>query len=343
MPEIILAFITGLTTGGLSCLAVQGGLLASSLAHQIESDVAGSARKQPRLALPIVLFLLAKLTAYTLLGFLLGAFGSMIQLNNTARAALQFAIGIFMIGNALRILNVHPFFRIFSFEPPAFITHLIRKQAKKSDWLTPVTLGVMTVLIPCGITQVMMVAAIGSGSALMGAALLAAFTLGTTPLFFAVSYAAARLGSALEKRFMTAAAVLVLILGLVAIDSGLNLAGSPFSVSGLLASNAAPAQVQTVAEPTAAADPNVLTIEVKNNGYQPNLMHAPANTALKLRLVSSKVYSCSLSFVIPALNIEQMLPNTGEVTLDLPPQAAGTTLRYSCSMGMYTGKIVFDG
>ena len=38
--QIIIAFITGLTTGGLSCLAVQGGLLASSLAHQIEQDYA---------------------------------------------------------------------------------------------------------------------------------------------------------------------------------------------------------------------------------------------------------------------------------------------------------------
>ena len=36
--RIMVAFITGLTTGGLSCLAVQGGLLASSLAHQIETD-----------------------------------------------------------------------------------------------------------------------------------------------------------------------------------------------------------------------------------------------------------------------------------------------------------------
>jgi hypothetical protein len=31
--RIMVAFVTGLTTGGLSCLAVQGGLLASSLAH----------------------------------------------------------------------------------------------------------------------------------------------------------------------------------------------------------------------------------------------------------------------------------------------------------------------
>src|SRR5687767_1989058 len=36
--QIFIALITGLTTGGLSCLAVQGGLLASSMAHQIEQD-----------------------------------------------------------------------------------------------------------------------------------------------------------------------------------------------------------------------------------------------------------------------------------------------------------------
>ena len=39
MNQIFVAFITGLTTGGLSCLAVQGGLLASSLGHQLEQDM----------------------------------------------------------------------------------------------------------------------------------------------------------------------------------------------------------------------------------------------------------------------------------------------------------------
>src|SRR3972149_2323143 len=81
MSRIVVAFITGLTTGGLSCLAVQGGLLASSLAHQIEQDYIEHAAKtkkakqkiKPRTnnALPILLFLSAKLVAYTLLGALL--------------------------------------------------------------------------------------------------------------------------------------------------------------------------------------------------------------------------------------------------------------------------------
>ena len=39
MDPVLLAFITGLTTGGLSCLAVQGGLLASSIANEVEQSV----------------------------------------------------------------------------------------------------------------------------------------------------------------------------------------------------------------------------------------------------------------------------------------------------------------
>ena len=39
MNDILLAFVTGLTTGGLSCLAVQGRrLLAGSIAHEVEQN-----------------------------------------------------------------------------------------------------------------------------------------------------------------------------------------------------------------------------------------------------------------------------------------------------------------
>ena len=92
MTDILIAFITGLTTGGLSCLAVQGGLLASSLSTQIEKTVAqkpfNRTRKKrsstleahPKLALPILVFLLAKILAYSILGFLLGLAGQVFQL-----------------------------------------------------------------------------------------------------------------------------------------------------------------------------------------------------------------------------------------------------------------------
>src|SRR6185436_19441813 len=114
-------------------------------------------------ALPILLFLASKLAAYTLLGALLGWLGSYLTLTPATRAMFLIVIGIFMIGNALRIFNVHPIFRYFSIEPPKFITRYIRKTAKGTDTATPIFLGFLTVLIPCGVTQAMIATALGTG------------------------------------------------------------------------------------------------------------------------------------------------------------------------------------
>jgi sulfite exporter TauE/SafE len=358
MEPLIFAFITGLTTGGLSCLAVQGGLLAGSLAHQIEQDLltagAGPARPRANTALPIALFLLAKLAAYTLLGALLGLAGSFLTLDPITRAALMIAIGVFMVGNGLRMLNIHPIFRFFVIEPPRFITRYIRRRAKgKTDFSTPLFLGALTVLIPCGVTQVMMAAALGTGSAAAGAALMFAFTLGTSPVFFLVAYLATELGARLQSYFLRFVAVVVLILGLVTIESGLNVLGSPLSFANLTASlrPAAEAPAATPAPPAAgasaaAAPANAqitLELAVLNNGYVPKVLRAPANRPVSLALTTNKTYSCARDFVIPALKYYQLLPETGRITVEIPPQKPGTVMRFACSMGMYTGQILFDG
>lgn len=357
MSQLIVAFVTGLTTGGLSCLAVQGGLLASSLAHQIEQDyVEQVAYKKTHKrvktqtpvrsdsALPIFLFLVAKVAVYTLLGALLGLVGSYLTLSPTVRSFLMIAIGIFMLGNALRMFNVHPIFRYFSIEPPKFITRYIRRTAKGTDTFTPLFLGALTVFIPCGVTQAMMAAALGAGSAAMGAALMFAFTLGTSPVFFVVAYLTTELGARLEKFFMRFVALVVLILGLVTMNSGLNLLGSPLSVQNLsrnlFPSGNAYAAGTDSTQPVAAN--GELTLQVQNNGYFPRTIKAPAGKDFTLNLVTNKTYSCSRDFVIPALNYYQLLPDTGTVQVNIPAQEKGSTLYFTCSMGMYTGRIVFE-
>lgn len=377
MIQLLLAFLTGLTTGGLSCLAVQGGLLASSLAGQIEKDVQAAAQKpapkpkstrkyrsvrrkrlQTRLAAPILAFLLAKLAAYTVLGFLLGLVGQVFQLTPATRAVLLIAIGVFMLGSALRMLDVHPIFRFFAFEPPAFIRRKLRRTAAASDSASlaaPALLGLLTVLIPCGVTQAMMAAAISTGSPIQGAALMFAFTLGASPTFFAVAYFATQLGARLEKNFMRIVAVVVLLLAVVTIDSGVTLAGSPVSLTRLVndarASAAAPSTArlqaagpQPSAETAAEGEvsENVVTVNVLPYGYEPNVVHAKADEPVRLRLVSQNVYSCSLAFVIPSLKVQAFLPETGETYIDIPPQEAGTQMPFMCSMGMFTGTIIFD-
>jgi len=351
--NLMVAFITGLTTGGLSCLAIQGGLLASSLAHQIEQDylVQSSQLKKKQLkrnqtvvqrtstAQPILLFLAAKIVAYTLLGALLGWLGSFLALSPVTRAILMIAIGLFMVGNALRMFNVHPIFRYFSIEPPRFITRYIRRTAKGTDTATPIFLGLLTVFIPCGITQAMMATALGTGSVLMGAALMFAFTLGTSPVFFIVAYLTTELGSRLEKFFMRFVAVVVLVLGLMTLDGGLNLMGSPYSFTNLTRGWVNTASASGV---TASAPGTDLTLMVQNEGYFPQRVKALANEPIVLNLVTNKTYSCSRDFVIPALNYYQLLPETGKVQVNIPAQTAGTRIFFTCSMGMYTGIIEFQ-
>ena len=349
MPQLMVAFVTGLTTGGLSCLAVQGGLLASSLAHQIEQDyVAGQAAKKaasPRTnsALPILLFLISKIAAYTLLGALLGILGSYLTLSPLTRAMLMILIGIFMIGNALRMFNVHPIFRYFSIEPPSSIKRYIRKTAKGTDTATPVFLGALTVLIPCGVTQDMMATALGTGSAGMGAALMFAFTLGTSPVFFIVAYLTTELGSKLEKFFMRFVAVVVLILGFVTLDGGLNLMGSPLSFQNLTR-NLLPSENNSTTQAVSSlpAAEGEIVLEVQNSGYFPTTLKAPAGKELTLNLITDQTYSCARDFVIPSLDYYQLLPETGTTQVNIPAQEQGSTLFFTCSMGMYTGQIVFE-
>ena len=309
-----------------------------------------------------MLFLFAKLVAYTILGFLLGALGSVFYLSPFTRGILQVAIGIFMVGNALRMFNVHPIFRYFSFEPPSSVTRFIRRTTKRqSSAVTPLFLGALTVLIPCAVTQTMMALAVASGDPQMGAVIMFAFILGTTPIFFGLTYLATRLGSLFEKSFTRVVAVVLLILGIWTVDTGLNLMGSPVSLTRIpqLIAEAASPRVDTspgglhviapaggssglIQQDAAPQSSDVLNISVEDSGYSPQRLRAPAETPVKINLTTAGTYSCARAFTIPALNVSRLLPASGTETLEIPPQKAGTRLQFVCSMGMYSGVIIFQ-
>jgi len=354
-----IVFFTGLTAGGLSCMAIQGGLLTSSLASQIETQIQTTGKKKKNnninipLAKPIVLFLLAKLVVYTLFGLVLGALGSVFDLTPQIRGWLQIAIAIFMLGNAFRLLNVHPVFRYFNFEPPAALRRWIRRKAKNPDnWFSPLLLGAMTVFIPCGVTQTMMALAVSTGSSIQGGLIMFAFTLGASPLFFLLTYLATKLGAMLEKYFIRFVALALVIFAFLSLDSGLNIMGFPYTLSRL--TNASQANVNTLpriddpagfpsvsenATPEVSSD---VVVYANNDGYYPYESFATADVPVTLRLKTNNTISCSRSFIIPSLNIKALLDATGEKIIEIPPQKAGTTLAYSCSMGMYTGVIKFQ-
>jgi uncharacterized protein len=354
MDSILLtSFITGLSAGGLSCFAVQGGLLTGTFARQAEPSLQQGKKTTAQpvitnkgMALSVALFLAAKLAAYTLLGLGLGWLGSIFYLSPLLKGMLQIGIGIFLVGNALRMFNIHPFFRIFSFEPPSQFNRFIRKISKGNDRLaTPLFLGALTILIPCGVTQAAMAVAMGTGNPLMGAAVMFFFILGTSPTFFGVSVLATGLAKAFQKYFYPIVAVFVLCLGLYTMDGGLNLVGSPLSSSAIwssLTEAPQPESAPIAQKPASSGNADVVMVNVVSSGYSPAHTTAPSRKPIKLVLTTNNTYSCARAFVIPSLGIQKILPTTGQTVIDLPAQSAGTNLRYTCSMGMYNGTILFQ-
>ncbi len=346
-------FLTGLTTGGLTCLAVQGGLLATALAKQVsvtpQSQQSKSKQKTitgiqiPKHPAPVLYFLIAKLFAYTVLGFLLGALGATFQITPAVQAIIMLVAGLFMLATALNMFNVHPIFRYFVIQPPKALTRLVRNQAKSQEAFTPILLGAMTVLIPCGTTQAMEVLAISSGNAITGALILFVFVLGTSPTFFALGFLATRIRGNLGQMLALVAACLILFLSLVSIDGGLNLLGSSLAPSRILAS-LLPSNSGYSGTPEQAVlvdGTQEITIVANDRGYVPNYFAAASGQPIRLRLTTNGNYSCTSSFAIPSLGIQEFLPETGEVLVEIAPQRPGT-LYFTCGMGMYNGAIVIS-
>ena len=193
-------FLTGLTVGGLTCLALQGGLLASIIAAREEEDFEEKSFKKHNLK-PVLAFLTTKLLAYIVLGFILGAFGGALALSDNARIVMQLLAGAYMIAIALNLLNVHPIFRYVIIQPPRFLTKMVHSTSKSKDIFAPAILGALTIFIPCGTTLAIEALAISSGSPVLGAAIMATFVLGTFPLFLGLGFLTTSLGDTFKTKF----------------------------------------------------------------------------------------------------------------------------------------------
>ncbi len=341
--NLLVIFSTGLFTGALTCLAVQGGLLATTIAQREEERLKEKTKKSNN-ALPILAFLAAKLAAYTVLGLLLGWFGSLFELSLTVKLIMQFAVGFFMVGTALSILNVHPIFRYFIIQPPKFLTRLVRNQSKSNDIFAPALLGLFTVFIPCGTTQAIMALAIASGSPLLGAAIMFAFILGTSPIFFILGYFATRLGDTWHKKFMKLAAYAIILLALFNINNAIALTGSQYTFG-----NMAKGALCAVAycDDHGGATTNIQavntvsdqTITIGSYGYTPNNFAVKAGSSVTVHLINSGGKGCTQAFTIPRLGIQKIVPLGTSDTISFTAPSQPGQLAFMCSMGMYRGII----
>ena len=369
-------FVTGLFAGGASCAAVQGGLLVAAVVRRGGEPAVGAitarpprvrsggkqARTKQRQArtrydhaaalrraghvdrrsftddiAPVSGFLVGKLASHTALGFLLGLFGSSVQLSYQARAVVQIAAGGFMVLVAAHLAGVPGLGWVVP-KPPARVTRLVRRSARSDAVFAPALLGFLTVLIPCGVTLSVMFLAVATGSPWWGAAGMAAFVVGTSPLFTAIGYAVCRTSASMRRTVAALSAVAVLVAGLLAINTGLVLRGSSVTLASVLRPFTGGSSAAAPLAPIDAGGVQQLAVEARSTSYSPSRLRAQPGVPTFLTVRTNGTQGCTRAFVIPSLGIQEVLPETGETRLELGQLEAGA-LRFTCSMGMYSGVI----
>lgn len=339
MQYFVPVFLTGFFTGGISCMAVQGGLLAAVLAN-------ASKQTGPRSShIPLIFaFISAKIIAYTLLGFILGFIGSFFQMSPVFSGIILLLVSLFMIATALNLLNVHPIFRYAAITPPRFLSRYIRGQTKHQDVITPGIVGAMTIFLPCGTTQAIMAQAIGLANPWLGAGILLAFTLGTVPLFLFLGVAMNKTAQIFSKYFAPIAAVFIIGLALLNLSNAVALVGLTQTVQTAIR----PLYCQLVyCEDESSGDKNTRTkttdtptITVNATSYHIDNPYIQAGSRIRLHIVNLKGAGCIQLFTIPKLGIARAIPmgESADITFTAPTKKGSLT--FMCSMGMYRGNFI---
>lgn len=78
------------------------------------------------------------------------------------------------------------------------------------------------------------------------------------------------------------------------------------------------------------------------SGYSPRMSKAIAGIPTKLIVKTNGTYDCSSSLVIRSLSYRNILPNTGETTIDAGTPKKGDAIQGVCGMGMYNFVVTFS-
>lgn len=351
LTSLPVVLLVGLTAGVSTCMALVGGLvlgISARFAAQ-HPDLTPAERIKPHL-----FFNLGRIASFFLLGGLVGLAGSVLEISPTATGALIILAALVMLVLGVQITGVSPVLSRFSLSLPAGLSRRLGIVDSQDSEYSPgmaLILGGLTFFLPCGLTQAMQIYAMSTGSFLAGALTMAVFAIGTAPGLLGIGGLAAAMRGALTGPFLKFAGVVVVGLALFNLSNGLNLTGwGPVPSAGTTSAHLVTAGVAATApRPTATvgavggvdqapADAQVIRMDQVSSGYRPNLFTVHRGVPVRWVIDSKASNSCATSLVVPKLGIRKLL-KPGENVIEFTPTEVGQ-IKFSCSMGMYTG--VFD-
>lgn len=324
LPIILLI---GITAGFSTCMALVGGLVLGISAKMSEANPDATPAEKFR---PHLFFCSGRILSYIILGGMLGMVGSIFQFSSFSLGLLTIIIGGVMLIMGVQLLDIFPWANRLKFALPKSVSRKFGSSSgKKYSHGNAMVLGALTFFLPCGFTQAMQVYAIGTGNFVDGALTMGAFVIGTIPGLMGIGGLSSIVKGALARRFFKFAGLVVVCFAFFNISNGMGLSGLslPQANKNIAAQN----------DPNVKIEKGIQVVRMKEveKGYFPQTFSIRSGVPVKWIIDAEAPMSCAASFVVPKLNIRKTL-TAGENVINFTPDKPGV-LKFSCSMGMYTG------
>jgi len=291
---------------------------------------------------PHLAYQTAKIFSYMAVGLALGAIGAAFDIGGI-RGWVMVAAGAFMVLLGLNMTGRVPWLKRLTLKPPAFLLKALSATRRKANEqaaaeghvsiVTPLTFGLLTGLMPCGPLQAAQLAAAGAGSPIQGATVMLGFGLGTAPLMLAFGTASGFLTAKFKDRMMVAAAVIIIVLGLVMLNRGAMMLGSPLTAQSIQQAVTGGPATDAGDFQTGADGVVEVPLTIANVKYVPNVVVVPADQPVRLIVDRQEDNVCSDELWIPQLGVAQPLEPFGTTIVEIPATAAGN-YSMTCQMGM---------
>jgi len=357
-------FAFGVLAGLSSCAALVGGMVLSLSRQWLEaypSDASFARKAEPHL-----LFNAGRLLSYALLGALLGSLGGLFQLSQALSAIVVVVVALLMLVLGLQMLGIPPFNR-FQLALPKFITRRISNEQRFAGRTMPFILGALTFFLPCGFTLTAQSLALLSGNPWRGGLIMLTFALGTLPMLLTIGLSSMRLlqTRSVAPLFSRVAGALVLFFALWTIQARLNVMGLAIPVSAGASTSVAAAPVAQATPSAPAKQPTATSTGVQAagdaalqkglppivdgkqvvktvasaSGYEPRTFKIRVGIPVRWEITDQGTSGCTNAVIAPSMFQGRIPLRYGETsTKEFTPLKVGT-FRYSCWMGMVTGRI----
>ena len=330
---LLLVLALGLAAGASTCMAMVGGIiLAISASAAGRASAKGTAARSAALRVNLT-FQAGRIVGFGLLGLALGALGKQASMPLPVTVALMIAVAVTMLLVGLRLTELSP--RVAGWSPtiPASVGDRLGltggTPARRTAGVA--LAGAATFFLPCGFTQAVQLYAFSTGSARDAGVIMATFAIGTSPALLALAGAPTLVTGTRRTATLRALGVVVVGFAVINATSALRLAGVDFAVGDR-------------APQTLSANVTITTADQTVNTEQHATGYAPGDTVIYAGrpthwvMTSTAPFSCAASLSSPDLSVHGVLAE-GRNVIELPALSAGT-YRYSCTMGMYTGRII---